>query len=765
LNSSRLKPRSARWLKYAPLLLLLAARLALGLAYSQVVPVWESDNEDGHFAYARYLAKHHTLVLRPDDPAAAQVFEKFQPPLYYDLIAPVIAGFDLGQTFAAPTRNPFIANGDAGINYALHPVTLSPAERSIESAIHAARVVSLLISTLSVIAVFLTARRLWPTEGSTAWAATALYAFWPEYLFVGSMVTNDGLITALSASALLLSVHLTLDGFRLRWVLLLSAVVGLALLTKLNGISLIALACAAVLFSLLAARGLSASRRSGRLWLGVLVSGLLVAAALWLLSSFKFVTAQVLRLSSLQDFVSHLGPGSRQGTLDLTSAALSYAFRTFLASYGWGNLETFEWMYWIWAVAVVVAVAGFIAAAWRRGRGKPNTAPNSDPPARAYALMLVFGLALLGLTLALAIAAQSIYLVPGRYLLPALPAVVFLLVGGWRSWLPAGRWRRRTWQLISVGLIIVGWLVPFRIIAPAYARPSSLSVATAKLNTTVAVFFDDSLELLAYSGPTEPIPGGALKVTLCWQAVAHLPADYTLLLEVVGADGQGYGRLRTYPGRGNYPTTQWALNTPFCEEYTVPVTAQIPAPALANLRLAWLHGLFGPPLAVRQSSGQLQGDPAYGIQFKVGGRPGYIPPIAQPVDYRFGAQIRLTGYAVTSAGSSVGVTLRWQVLQDVRSNYVVFVHLRDSPSHAFAQGDGLPRQGAYPTGLWRLGENLLDEHRIGLPALPATGSTPPLALYVGLYDLQTNIRLPAFDANNSELRNDEVILASGLVFP
>src|SRR5947207_7529818 len=129
----RTSPKSS--LIAGPLLLLLAARLALGLGYSLVVPVWEAYDEDGHFAYARYLAQHGHL-LTPGDPEAELVWERFQPPLYYALIAPILSAFELGDPFQPIKLNPFFINGDAGVNYALHPAQPAPAEAEIDLAVH-----------------------------------------------------------------------------------------------------------------------------------------------------------------------------------------------------------------------------------------------------------------------------------------------------------------------------------------------------------------------------------------------------------------------------------------------------------------------------------------------------------------------------------------------------------------------------------------------------------------------------------------------------
>jgi hypothetical protein len=753
------------WRRHGPLLLLLAARLALGLAYSQIVPIWEADNEDSHFAYARYLATHHTLLLRPDDPEAAKIWESFQPPLYYDLIAPAIAGFNLGPTFNPPRTNPYIANGDAGFNYALHPVSPSPAEQSIEWAVRTARAVGVLISSLSLIPVYLSARRLWPKEKATAWVATTLYAFWPQFIFTSSMLTNDVLVSALAAVALWLAVDLALLGLRLRRAFALSAVVGAALLTKLNAVGLILLAAGALILSLRNRAQRRAQPLRPRIWVGAAGLALLVAAALWLLSSLQFITRQLFRLSVLRDLLASLGPNSNAAAGKLLLGALPYTFRTFLASYGWGNLETFSWLYWVWTVAALAALGGLVAAALRQamtrlnGRWSQRGIPASHT-GWVWVMLAAYVAMLSTLTLSLAIAQGTIYVVPGRYLLPTLPAILFLMVAGWRFWLRSPLIRGFAWKIASAGVVLVGLFSLVVVLARAYARPGPDTAA--HISTPVGAFFGDSLELLGYDGDVRAVTGDAVQATLCWQAVAPVPRDYTLFLEVVGADGQGYGRLRTYPGHGNYPTSEWVLNTPFCERYSVQIGDDIPAPALAHLSVSFTAGTFGAPLPVRQSSGAASNDSAYLLEFKVAGQPGFVPPVAQATDYRLGRQIRLTGFEAVYKRDQVAVTLRWQALEDVTGNYVVFMHLRDTPDHAYAQGDSQPLHGAYPTRLWKKGEVILDTHSL---KLPPGGTTPPLTLYVGMVDAATQVRLAVFDPSGRAVASDEIVLAQGLTFP
>ena len=105
--------------------------------------------------------------------------------------------------------------------------------------------------------------------------------------------------------------------------------------------------------------------------------------------------------------------------------------------------------------------------------------------------------------------------------------------------------------------------------------------------------------------------------------------------------------------------------------------------------------------------------------------------------------------------------LRWEALRDQDTNYTVFVHLRDTVDHAYAQGDNEPRGGWYPTALWRKGEVVIDSHLIPLPP----GPTPPLSLYIGVTQSDTLQRIPAFDSSGSELPDDEALLEQNLLFP
>jgi hypothetical protein len=146
--------------------------------------------------------------------------------------------------------------------------------------------------------------------------------------------------------------------------------------------------------------------------------------------------------------------------------------------------------------------------------------------------------------------------------------------------------------------------------------------------------------------------------------------------------------------------------------------------------------------------------------------PTTVPAAAVPTRYRFGDGLWLTGYTLVPLADGTGawVTLHWEVEKPLGDDYVVFVHLRDTPTHAWSVGDGIPRDGAYPTHWWQPGEVILDPHLLPYPA-DATQPYPPLNLYVGLYHPFAAKRLPAFDAAGQALPNGEVLLEAELQVP
>ena len=76
------------------LLVILAAFVTLSLVYSLAVPLFEGPDEIWHYAFANHLASGGGLPVFDVNQPATFLRNGAHPPLYYALIAPLIAPID-----------------------------------------------------------------------------------------------------------------------------------------------------------------------------------------------------------------------------------------------------------------------------------------------------------------------------------------------------------------------------------------------------------------------------------------------------------------------------------------------------------------------------------------------------------------------------------------------------------------------------------------------------------------------------------------------
>jgi hypothetical protein len=125
----------------------------------------------------------------------------------------------------------------------------------------------------------------------------------------------------------------------------------------------------------------------------------------------------------------------------------------------------------------------------------------------------------------------------------------------------------------------------------------------------------------------------------------------------------------------------------------------------------------------------------------------------------FGDALELLGYHLetptTVPGDWVDLTLYWHARRRVETDYTVFVHLLDEGGQMQSQHDSQPVSGAYPTMLWSPENAIVDRY-----VVPVDEHVPPgqYRLAVGLYDLATLQRLPAFDDAGSRQDDDRALL-------
>ena len=117
-----------------------------------------------------------------------------------------------------------------------------------------------------------------------------------------------------------------------------------------------------------------------------------------------------------------------------------------------------------------------------------------------------------------------------------------------------------------------------------------------------------------------------------------------------------------------------------------------------------------------------------------------------PLEVHAGESILLRGYDAercfaaaqgpepVKLGTTVQVTVYWEARADVRDAYSVFLHLVDTSGHIWAQRDGPPRGGDFPTEEWMSGDVIVDPYSITVPVDAPPGQ---YSLLVGMYDTAT----------------------------
>ena len=859
---------------------LLVLHLLLAALYSLAVPPWEAHDEWAHYKFVEYVARHRTLP-----PAGQRLTNEYefdeagQPPLYYVIAALPLLLVDTNDGYA-PQVNPYlnVETGAGGINAAIHqPAQERFPGRGTLLALRLARLMSSLLSLAGLVATYRLGRLLAPERPVVALVGLAVAALSPQYLFISAVITNDVLIAALGCVIAWLGVKIALEGLRPGPALALIATTGLALLTKVSALALLPFVAAALAAAAIRSLRRGASPRLIWATLGAILGLILLLLAFWFWRNLQTTGALFPRdpwavwrlywrwIARTDDVVPFQWRS--------LPAGLRYGFRTFWASFGWGNLEAYRWVYWLFAGLCGGGLAGLVI--WLADRRVRR------------GLKAAAGLAALLAAALLAMAAyrdfdQGSTLIRGRYLLPALASVAVLIALGWDALLrfclevtgaseSAGHFETifrtvvhavcgarsatahenlaehpersgravsathsngaersshqaaafdfvrhttpdsaqdasrgifrtartavarlitpcqgLTWALpaaVAAVLTIVNVLLPWQVIAPAYAPPPAIAAGAQPgepvalrpgeqpLGARFLAAADDpapAAELIAYALWPETVrPGQVLGVTLVWRALRPLAANYTVGVHLLDADLNKVGEVNVYPGRGAYATTLWRPGDVFRDSYWAPVQREIPRPVAGRVKVALFvdatvqadPALIGQHLPVTDAQGAPLGEAAIFGRFKLATAQPAAEPVAGPGLATVGDAIRLTAATWQAAqtpvlaGGVLTVTLTWDALGRPPADYQVFVHLDDADGPV-AFGDGPPAGGGYPTGLWERGDRIEDTHVIRVPDHTPRGT---YRLVVGMYD--ATARRPAVAGPKGErLASDQILL-------
>jgi hypothetical protein len=260
--------------------------------------------------------------------------------------------------------------------------------------------------------------------------------------------------------------------------------------------------------------------------------------------------------------------------------------------------------------------------------------------------------------------------------------------------------------------------------------------------------FGGEIGLVGYDySVTRAGQGKGFAAQFLWQATRRPAVDYTLLVELVDANGKVWRDWRHVPADGRVPTSTWAPGQTVRDQIDLVIPAGAPpGDSTLRVKLSWLRP-DGTRLPVRRwllPVGDGLSLPGVRIEEKEDRR-FEPPPIPQAASANFDDKVQLIGYDLPvtrlSAGDSLPVTLFWRSLSsDMRESYTVFVHLVGPDGTIYGQWDKEPgERSKQPTTGWVAGEIVIDP----IP-VPLSPGAPPgtYRVLVGLYLAPEGPRLP-----------------------
>lgn len=756
--------------------------LLVGFAYSLVVPPFETPDEPFHYGFAWHIARGNGLPVQSEVETGPWAQEGSQAPLYYLLTGWMTSFIDQGDFAGIAVRNPRANIGDpldpGNKNFMLYSGRQPPLAGS-NLALHIGRWFSLLLGAITLWCIYLTAelgvkaRAQTPAACEFALLATAFVAAIPQFLFISASFTNDTLIIAACAAAVYWLARLLVKPAeepirRFEWVVL-GALIGVAALSKLQGLGLVPLAGLAALF-------LAWRRRSWRLLLDAAIFAALPAAAI---AGWWYV--RNIMLYGDWSGLGHLTAINGRRTEPLTWEDFWPEFRglrySFWGLFGWFNILLPDWFY---LAADSLSVAGALGAAGvllRRLRSEPRPSWGElweDRPLRILALLAVWAVLIFVLLIYWTLQATGSQ---GRLVFPGIIAYGILLPLGvdfWLQWLPRGA-RRLVWTVVLAVMVGMSCYALLRLLPDAYGAPPPVTALPASAQPVEIAFAAESpVHLVGITvGDERYHPGERAPVTLYWRTDQPLHEDYQLFIQFLDQQGREVANLTSHPGWGRNPTSFWQPGALYADPYQVLVTGPLDtsSPLLARV----YAGLIDPasaeagnlPLKARTPDGSEVTPFVAAVELApwTSEDPNAAP--LQEAAAVFGDVIRLDGYhapqAISPAASGVlTVTLAWQALAQPATEYTAYVHMLDAQGRQVAGYDRAPAADRFPTSRWRSGDRIFSAFPVSLPPdLPAG----EYQLWAGLYETASagTLRLPLTDAGGLPPGDGQVRIAAVMV--
>ena len=293
-----------------------------------------------------------------------------------------------------------------------------------------------------------------------------------------------------------------------------------------------------------------------------------------------------------------------------------------------------------------------------------------------------------------------------------------------------------------------------------YKVPEAVPKDAYPFEHVTLVDLDDKVRLLGYDvgEVTVEVDGKAyLPLTLYWQNLGPLDANYRLYLKLINDVDHIWGQQEGYPLWDGFMTSTWQEGVVIRDDRQIEILPGTP-PGAYQVTVNWLDPYSGLSLHPSGSRNLLLGP------FDIPPRP---PPtieslgIEHPMKAELDGQVRFLGYNLEGdfrPGGGLHLTLFWQALAEMDEHYTVFTHLIDEGGGIRGQKDNPPVDGFYPTGGWTVGEIVRDQYDLTI-----SPEAPP-GLYriaVGMYRVETGERLTV--QQEGILPDDKIVLGEFVV--
>ncbi|MEM7348872.1 MAG: hypothetical protein AAF485_31975, partial [Chloroflexota bacterium] len=450
---------------------------------------------------------------------------------------------------------------------------------------------------------------------------------------------------------------------------------------------------------------------------------------------------------------------------------------SFWATFGWLNILAPEWVYTFYKVLLRIGLVGMLVYFFRKmlrldvrlptqKRGARIQTGANDTQALLYPIsigvttFLISSPLISSLILSRLLATETG--IQGRQLLPMLPALSLLLVIGYRALFPRLFFRP---LLFGLGVVMVGitLYLPYFVIAPAYAKPLSLTELDLPSEMiSLSRQYNDTIELLGYTVDSETVQLGQLNtITLYWRKTTPLDQDYTVFIHALGRNLAKIGEYNGYPGMGNLSTSAWPVGQVIADRYTIQIDSQANAPTLLRLHVGFFDHtrLDLPPLTTTDLASNVV-TPLIAEQTLLPRKDETVMSDNDCVRLavHFADHISLTCYKLHTDASRVSLDLHWATEDVPSEDYTVFIQLWQR-NQQIAGFDGPPFTGDFPTSYWQPDYPFVDEHVFDVSALESGA----YRVLVGLYNAQTGGRLSAVDGRGAALQDFAVDLGEVVI--